>query len=193
MNFYSKANKTILIFDLDGTICKSTLNTPSKVNRIVQMIQKYVHYKNGSVYVVTARRLSDFKSEYDLLSYNVPKEIVNVLMSINKNKMDRWLYYNDYDDHSNQTTYQVLHSENKLNEYNNFLSSSYKPDLTHLNLGMQKQMQIEDILHKYPANVQVFFFDDARHNKYAWLFYSDHINPHFKNITFIGGNDQPVF
>ena len=188
-------NKTILIFDLDGTICSTTLNSPAKVREIVKMIWNYVYHHNGSVYVVTARRLSDFdNNEYKLLSYNVPTEIVNLLKTINKNKLERWLYYNDHDEHSNYATYNVLSSGNKLNEYERFIKSSNKPlDVIHLNLGMQKQKQIEEILRKYPGNIQVFFFDDAAHNKYAWYFYSTHINPHFKHINFIGGDDQPVF
>lgn len=191
MNIVKKP--VVFIFDLDGTICKDTLNSRQKLNYVLNMIRE-AHHNNGHIYVVTARRLSDFNNdEQKLFTFNVPKEITDLINMLNRYKTTRWLYYNNNDDHANQITISHLARHGKIRVYDQYMTLFNFLRWELLNLGYQKMVQIDEILSRHSSDHLIYFFDDASHNKHAWGFYFTHINPRLSDVNFIGGEDKKVF
>lgn len=184
----------ILIFDLDNTVCKNTLYTAEKVNYVVNLIRNLVKTQHAKLYVVTARRLTDFNDEYDLLSYNIPTKIVQLFTELNKFRNERWLYYNDHDNHCHIVSKDVLRQSGKYYHNLSYLMVK-KLDKEMFYYGIQKMVQINEILSKYKKypKLEVIFFDDASYNHHAWIYYKMFVNPYMRDLKFIGGKDKPVF
>lgn len=182
----------IVIFDLDNTICNYTLNSQEKINYIKNMIKYYKVTYDAKFYVITARRLENFNgSTLNLLTYNIPNDIINLLLELNKKRNDRWLFYNINDTDPEYSTTNLLNLFNKHSHFNHFLQSK-QLNRDYLYHGIKKSLQIDEILSKYPQGIPVLFFDDASHNRHALEFYTTFIKP-MKNITMYGGQDKPVF
>jgi hydroxymethylpyrimidine pyrophosphatase-like HAD family hydrolase len=187
----------IIILDIDGTIDTDVLKDRSMRNQVLAYLRQ-AYTSGAKFYIVTARRLNEFKgNEHDLFTKYVPKDIYSFLYSVNKNRKDKWLYYNQNIDEPNRKVLKLLETYNSLIEpYENQpikLTKTDDSELVNFNMGIHKMIQISEIVNKYPQNKRVIFFDDAKYNKEAWEFYYKYIDGNFKYLNFIGGNNRAVF
>jgi hypothetical protein len=187
--------KIILIFDLDQTICKGSV-TPEIMNLLLKKILQ-TKLKGGCIYIVTARRFSDFNNEQELLSHNIPEDIVHMLTFVNKYTYHRWIYYNNTISDIYNGVYELLQRRGLQEEFEQFVMGHSKRDfdILELNVGLIKMLQIEEILQKY-SNLDeytVYFFDDSKPNYMAYVFYSTYVNEMFNFINFVGGENKAVF
>lgn len=189
--------KGIFIFDLDGTIDKDVLNSPNKINKIYQGILDTHNTRDSEFYILTARRLNDFKNINDCMCYNIPKKITDLFKLINQNKIQkgiRWVYYNENIDETLTYVKQYLTKLGLINKALKYANVKDADDAANFFMGIQKMLQIEEILDKYKDKmVSISFFDDASYNKKAYEFYQKYINPNFEYVQFFGGEDKPVF
>lgn len=184
----------ILIFDLDGTLDNNVFKHDQfKLNYVLNLMKLCIQ-NNGLIFIVTARRLNDFKSVNDLLCYNIPSLLTNYIKQVSPRSI-RWIYYNNNIKDPTKNTVDLMIEFNVLNEFEFFLMKN-KLDFINFNLGIQKMLHIEDIIHNlyniYFKTSKIYFFDDSKYNLLAYQFYKYYINPSI-DIEFYGGNDQPVF
>jgi len=188
----------ILIFDLDKTVdagCMQPGGAPrKKVDLILDVAEKY----EWPVYVCTARRLSDFKSERDLLKYNIPQSIVDRFERCNEKARQhrRWLYYTIDDDQGPLKISKFF--PHIYDQYKSFLEHNHDVDEGSFQLGILKMLHIEEMIdnHVMEPGFQyrnVYFFDDSYTNKLAWNWFVDNMNHFMKDINFVGGKDKSVF
>ena len=88
------AVKVIYIFDLDGTIDKEEIKGEN-VDKLRHDIMNKVTNYDSDFYILTARRIDEFKDENDCMCYNISPKLTNLFYDINQNKRHRWFYYND--------------------------------------------------------------------------------------------------
>lgn len=187
--------KVIYIFDLDGTIDKDVIKGKNVDTLCEEIVDKY--YKHSDFYILTARRLDDFNNnENECMSYNIPTKLTKLFRDINQDKMHRWFYYNNNIDDTLELVKDFLHKRGLLDEALKFikLKRDNSDSAANFFMGIQKMLQIEDIMVNYKYQpIQIRFFDDASYNKKAYDFYKHYINPYFEIVKFHGGKDKPVF
>jgi len=196
--------RNILVFDLDNTICKSSIKG-GNVNEFLKKLYEHLQ-PHGRVYVVTARRRvedGETISLNEILSYNVDKRIVDALRRYNNDRQLRdWLYYNDNEDEIVPTVEYVMRQRGQLDlvEKTIPVGQDDDPESAKINyyMGIIKMLQLEDIIQKelrygYPIYVQ--FFDDSEYNLHAFRTFVEVLrNPIIsKYVHFKGGTGKPVF
>ena len=194
-------NGNILIFDLDGTIDNQSL-THEKLDSVFNAI--YENFlKGGLLYVVTARRLCDFQDQFQVLKYNIPQKLIDIILHVNNNASHRWLYYNDDLDHPQIEALKLLSKNQKIKHFENHCEKMDR-HIINMSMGIQKMIQIEEILNLAPKKQilvdsvssnkkRVYFFDDSNDNFLAYVYYTTYINPSMKRVSFVGGFDRAVF
>ena len=182
----------IIILDIDGTIDKDVLK--GKLLQEVLELFKEAYRSGAYFYIVTARRLSEFKKkEQDLLNYDVPKPILDFIHCATRKSPGRWLYYNKNLEEPIENVTTVLFHKNLIDFQKGYVKRIKEDDLN-FTMGLHKMLQIEEIINKHSGDTKhVFFFDDAKYNYDAWKFYSKYINPKFEHLNFIGGKNKAVF
>lgn len=191
---YVSGMKNILIFDLDGTIDNQSLSH-EKLKLVFDAMRK--NFINGGLlYVVTARRLCDFQDQSQILKYNIPPKIIDLILYINSNIDHRWLYYNDDLDHPIISALQKLGKpkHNKIKHFERYCKDKDR-HILNMSMGIQKMIQIEEIISMAPFGKKddIYFFDDSSDNFLAYIYYITYINPSMKNVKFVGGFDRAVF
>ena len=144
--------KGIFIFDLDGTIDKDVLNSPNKINKIYQGILDTHNTRDSEFYILTARRLNDFKDVNNCMCYNIPKKITDLFKLINQTKTQkgkRWFYYNENLDETLAYVKQYLSELGLIDKALKYAEVKDADDAANFFMGIQKMLQIEEMLDKY--------------------------------------------
>lgn len=194
----------LFIFDLDNTIDANCMKGKPR-QTVLELLRKIKRRPNWYLYVVTARRYKDCDFDCEtLLKHNIPKEITDLILDINKGMdYEDWLFFPN---HSNEPTelveFHLFKYPTIKQAYDDFVNKNRKflrGDKKYFDFGLLKCLQIDHIINmKKPLTDEdlypnTFFFDDAESNKCAWYFYSKYCVPAMRNIHFIGGNDKCVF
>lgn len=186
--------KVIYIFDLDGTIDKDEIKGGNVDKLRHDIINKVTNY-DSDFYILTARRIDDFKDENDCMCYNISPKLTNLFYDINQNKRHRWFYYNDNIDITLNRVQTFLKKNRLLEDALKYekVKGINTNKAANFFMGIQKMLYIEEIMGNYKYQpIKIVFFDDASYNKRAYEFYKRY-NPYFEIVQFHGGKDKSVF
>ena len=182
----------ILIFDLDKTVTKDCFRKNTEnLERLRNIMRFAENDPSTKIYVVTARIMEYYLDRNknsidellaDILSYDVPKEIVNFFHHKNNyRKLHEWVLCNI--------------SKKDLENITRKFLNGYKHnfDIGMLS-GIHKMIQINFIAKKEQINdwCEVIFFDDAIDNMEAYKLFCKEFNPSMKRMIFVGGNGEDV-
>lgn len=201
-----KKHAHIVALDLDLTICEDAISDKN-VDEFISFLDKFLG-KNGSVYVITARRRvedGEVSRVKDLLTSYVNPKIIDYLVKRNRGKGIReWVFFNESEKDLVRFVEREAKKEGILDIIQNNIPKEKDVDFETCKImfymGVVKMFQIKKIILKEIKkrkhnNIKLQFFDDSKYNKKALLLFNNKINDKHisKHVYFKGGTGKAVF